>query len=221
MAGHPRRGGRRLCLDNAGPLEVRPGDLEWAKVNGKDKHHLDAANLNDLATTQGPGLTSFPQSAIHLQRVATLDEQPPCLLVAVEIDDGVETRDELAGAQVDVHRIRVFLGLIGPRLCGFRQAANVDREPRNVVCPINSSDLRVSLDPFLIGLVDAVGMIFAGLWWYSGSYQMLDYSSYKLVVIIDDRLIGNMRRVALINRLGGLGRFGGVVILFKEALLVT
>ena len=48
---------------------------------------------------------------------------------------------------------------------------------------------------------------------------MLGHPGDKLVVVFDYGLVGNVRRVALVNRLRGLGCFGGVIILSEEAIV--
>jgi hypothetical protein len=64
-------------------------------------------------------------------------------------------------------------------------------------------------------------VVFAGLHLHRGRDQVLRHAGDKLVVVFDHRLVGDMRRVAFVNRLGGLGCFGGVVILRGEALLAA
>lgn len=136
VAGRAGGGGRGLGLDDAGALEVLLGDLQGAEVDGQDEHHLDAADLDDLAAAQGAGLARLPRSAIHLEGVAPLDIQPPLLLVAVEVDDGVQARDELAGPQVDMHGVGVLVRRVGARLGGLGLAADVDGQPRDVEGPV-------------------------------------------------------------------------------------
>jgi hypothetical protein len=48
---------------------------------------------------------------------------------------------------------------------------------------------------------------------------MLGYPGHKLVVVFDCGLIGEVRRVAFVDGLGGLGCFGGVIILPKNIWL--
>lgn len=50
---------------------------------------------------------------------------------------------------------------------------------------------------------------------------MLGNSGDKLVVVFYYRLVGNMRRVAFVNRLGGLCCFGGFIILSYQMMLAA
>ncbi len=218
-----RAGGRRggLGLDDAGALEVLLGDLQGAEVDGEDEHHLDAADLDDLAAAQGAGLARLPRRAIHFKRITPLDIQPPLLLVAVEVDDSVQARDELARPQVDVHGVGVLVRRVGARLGGLGLAADVDRQPRDVEGPVEGRDFRIGLDALLVGLMDAVGMVPAGLAGHGRGDQMLGHAGDELVVVLDYGLVGNVRRVALVNRLGGLGCVGGIVILSGAGCIVS
>ena len=174
-----------LGLGDSGALQILVLNVKGAEVDGEDEHHLNAADLDDLAALEGAGLAGLPGRAIDLESVAAFDKEEPFLLLIMEIDEGVLSRNQLTGSEVDVDIIFVVLGIL-LRGRGVWQTPNVDAKAGDIVSPVLGGDLGVGFHAVLVGLMNTICVVLAGLNdLVAGGKEMLAHASNNLIVVFE------------------------------------
>jgi hypothetical protein len=157
--------------------------VKRTKVDWEDKHHLDAPDLDNLATMQGASLAWSPGGTVHLERVPPFHHQEPPLFLVVEVDNGVLARNQLARSKVNMNSVFSILCIL-VSTTGLGGAADVDPQAGDIVGPVLGGNLGIGFDAILVRFMNAVGMVPACLdWLLGGGEKVLSYSGDDLIII--------------------------------------
>lgn len=141
----------------------------------QDKHHLNAADLNDLAAYEMMSLAAAKDLVVNSDAVPSIDHDEPLSRIKVKVDLGVEPGHHLARTEVDMNSVGVSVACGAPINAGggaaggswvraLRRTANVVSQLLDIEGPTFASQLRVCLDTILaMLLMERVSMVFAGL----------------------------------------------------------
>jgi hypothetical protein len=180
--------------------------MQRADLQGKHKHHLNATNLDNLSTCEGPVVAWLDWGSIDFDAVPALDLQYPPLFLGIEEYHCMHAGDHLARAEINVYEVLVIF-IVGLGRRRIRRAANVHAELCDVEGPVLRRNLCVGLDAVL-GLMDGIGMVFAGLdGVILGVQELLSDLRYQVVIFssIEPRLVCRQERLVFLGDISGRG----------------